>query len=150
MELRVSSPCPKSWDELVGDHRVRFCGQCRLNVYNLADMSREEAERIVRKTEGRLRVRLYMRGDQTATAEDCPRSGLRKRIGAAVTVSAVLFLGILGWSFRDAEDSYRSLYPSWVQSVINWFDPPLPRKAVMGIAPPRIPPPPAPPPPMEQ
>ena len=66
MELRISSPCPKSWDELVGDDKIRYCGQCRLNVYNLAEMPKEEVEALVRKTEGRLCGRLYMRGDKKA------------------------------------------------------------------------------------
>jgi hypothetical protein len=60
MDLRISSPCPKSWDDLVGDNRIRYCGQCKLNVYNQADMSSEDVAEIVRKTEGRLCGRLYM------------------------------------------------------------------------------------------
>ena len=62
MELRISSPCPKSWDDLVGDDRIRYCGQCRLNVYNFAEMGREEVERIVRRSEGRICGTLFVRG----------------------------------------------------------------------------------------
>jgi hypothetical protein len=60
MNLQISSPCPKSWDDLVGDHRIRYCGECRLNVYNLAEMPRVEVEALVRSTEGRLCGRLYL------------------------------------------------------------------------------------------
>ncbi len=47
MELIVSSPCPKTWEELVGNDRVRFCGQCHLNVYNLTIMKPAEIEQLV-------------------------------------------------------------------------------------------------------
>ena len=48
-----------------GDQRVRFCDQCKLNVYNLSEMSRPAAERLVLQTEGRLCVRYYQRADGT-------------------------------------------------------------------------------------
>ncbi len=32
--VRIASPCSASWDDMVGDERVRFCGQCTKNVYN--------------------------------------------------------------------------------------------------------------------
>ena len=34
-DLRVASPCPASWDAMVGDDRVRFCGQCQKSVYDI-------------------------------------------------------------------------------------------------------------------
>jgi len=141
MDLRVSSPCPKSWDDLVGDHRIRFCGQCKLNVYNLAEMSPEEVEQVVLKTEGRLCGRLYQRGDQTATVENCPRAGFRKKFLAALTVSAVLVLGALAWGLRSPDLVNRGTLPTWVRSVLRWFDPPAP--PVMGkmICPPKRTPP---------
>jgi xanthine dehydrogenase molybdopterin-binding subunit B len=30
------------------DDRVRFCGQCRQNVFNVAALSRDEARRLIR------------------------------------------------------------------------------------------------------
>jgi hypothetical protein len=131
MEWRISSPCPKSWEDLVGNDRVRYCGQCKLNVYNFADMSRAEAEAIVRKTEGRICGRLYVRGDRTATSQDCPRSGLRKRIGAALTAGALLLLGAFGALLREADAPPATAYPAWVQAVIDWIDPPPPPPRIL-------------------
>src|SRR6516162_8887116 len=37
--LRVASPCPADWNAMQGDDRVRFCGQCEKNVYNLSAMT---------------------------------------------------------------------------------------------------------------
>jgi hypothetical protein len=56
-----------------GDDKVRFCGECRLNVYNLSAMTRREAEEKVRQREGRLCVRFYQRADGTVLTQDCPR-----------------------------------------------------------------------------
>lgn len=140
MDLRVSSPCPKSWDDLVGDRRVRYCGQCRLNVYNLAEMSPEEVERVVLKTEGRLCGRLYDRGDQTATVQNCPRSGFRKKMAALLTVSAVLLLGGLAWGLRSSELVNQSALPSWVRVVLRWFEPDVPVLGAIRCFPPKTPP----------
>src|SRR5262245_23632544 len=44
--IKIAAPCPADWDQMFSfeDKRVRFCSQCNLNVYNLSDMSRQEAE----------------------------------------------------------------------------------------------------------
>src|SRR5262245_216807 len=44
----VANPCPKSWDEMRGDDRVRFCGHCQKNVFNLIAMTRAEADELLR------------------------------------------------------------------------------------------------------
>ena len=48
---------------MAGTDTVRFCGLCRLNVYNISEMKAEEAARLLARTEGRLCVRLYKRKD---------------------------------------------------------------------------------------
>ncbi|WP_437288983.1 hypothetical protein [Sorangium sp. So ce406] len=78
--LRVASPCPARWDEMVGDDRVRFCRTCEKNVYNLSEMPRDEAERLVRASAGDLCVRLYRRADGTVLTADCPVGVSRRRI----------------------------------------------------------------------
>ncbi len=55
--LRVASPCPADWNAMQGDDRVRFCGQCVKNVYNLSAMTHAEAEDLIREKEGKLCVR---------------------------------------------------------------------------------------------
>lgn len=78
-DLRVASPCNESWDEMLGDERVRFCTSCEKNVFNLSAMSRDEAEALLaERTEGELCVRFYRRADGTVLTSDCP-VGVRKR-----------------------------------------------------------------------
>lgn len=144
MELKISSPCPVSWDSMDGDDRVRFCGKCRLNVYNLTQMSPEEVEQTIRATGGRLCGRLYVRGDRTATAENCPNAGVRRRKKALWAAAVVLVLGGIAWAFRAWEPD-RSTAPSWVQSIMDWIDPrPEKPPILMGKICPTIPPPPPP------
>lgn len=54
--IQVASPCTANWQGMTGDDRVRHCTQCQLRVYNLSDMSSEEATDLVFQTEGRLCV----------------------------------------------------------------------------------------------
>jgi TonB family protein len=74
--VKVAAPCPAEWRFMYGDDRVRFCGQCSLNVYNLSAMTGQEAEDLIRRTEGRLCVRFYRRKDGTIVTQNCP-VGLR-------------------------------------------------------------------------
>jgi hypothetical protein len=74
--IEIASPCEASWDEMAGDDRTRFCRHCSLNVYNLSDMTRREAEAFVQGCEGRACIRFYRRADGTLLTRDCPL-GLR-------------------------------------------------------------------------
>jgi len=70
--IKVASPCSASWEEMKGNDRQRFCGQCELNVYNLSAMTITEAESLILNTEGRLCARFYRRPDGTVITKDCP------------------------------------------------------------------------------
>jgi hypothetical protein len=94
-QLRIAAPCPADWDQMFSfeDERVRFCSQCNLNVYNLSGMSREEAEALINKTEGRLCVRFYRRADGSILTQNCP-VGLRA-IKRRVSWAAQVVLGMV-------------------------------------------------------
>jgi hypothetical protein len=71
--IQIQNPCPADWDAMRGDDRVRFCGECKLHVYNLSAMSKTQAESLIASREGRLCVRYYQRADGTVITEDCSR-----------------------------------------------------------------------------
>jgi hypothetical protein len=83
---------------MYGDERTRFCGQCKLNVYNLSGMTREEAENLVTNAEGRLCVRFYRRADGTVITENCPVGWARVKQRARVYTTAAfsLIMTLLG------------------------------------------------------
>jgi len=76
-----------------GDDQVRFCRECSRNVYNLSEMTQDEAQRIVAEREGRLCVRFYQRRDGTVLTSDCPvgrrRTFLRTSAGTAFAVAGI-------------------------------------------------------------
>jgi hypothetical protein len=76
--VAIASPCDASWNDMTGNDRVRFCGACKKNVYNLSAMPRVEAEVLLSTYEGQVCVRLYRRKDGTVLTQDCP-VGVRKR-----------------------------------------------------------------------
>jgi hypothetical protein len=118
---------------MTGDNKVRFCGRCKLNVYNLPEMSREEVAAIVRQTGGQFCGRLYVRADRMATVRDCPRGAMRKRVRRGVMVAAVLLIAGFGWLLKSVGNQDRSVHPVWVQTVLKWIDPePAPREILMG------------------
>jgi hypothetical protein len=110
--LKIASPCSADWNAMHGDERKRFCGDCKLNVYNLSGMTRYDAEHLLRLSEGRLCVRYFQRADGTVLTRNCPvgwaRVKQRVSILAATVFSLVvsLFAGIFVVGFfktpRDA------------------------------------------------
>ncbi len=53
----VKSPCNEDWNDMKGTDKVRFCSHCAKNVNNLSEMTRKEATRLVRASDGRLCIR---------------------------------------------------------------------------------------------
>ncbi len=92
--VRVAAPCPAEWEKMVGDERMRYCGQCSLHVYNLSGMTKREAETLVANAEGSLCVRYYSRADGSILTRNCPVGlrALKQRVTriAGATLSAVL------------------------------------------------------------
>lgn len=101
-DVRVAAPCSAEWDTMFGNERVRFCDQCQLNVYNLSEMSKAEAERLIGQAEGRLCIRFYRRRDGSIITRNCP-VGLRaikrrlSRIATAVASSVLSFIAGIGF-----------------------------------------------------
>ncbi|HEV8139202.1 MAG TPA: carboxypeptidase-like regulatory domain-containing protein, partial [Pyrinomonadaceae bacterium] len=99
-QIRVASPCPVSWEQMTGDNRVRFCNECHLNVYNFAELTRTEAEDLLRTTEGSVCGRLYRRADGTLITKDCP-VGLRavrrrlKRVAGALFATLISMVSVV-------------------------------------------------------
>ena len=144
--IQVASPCSASWDEMAGDDRARFCGQCRLNVYNLSEMTRAEATAFVQNREGRTCIRFYRRTDGTVITRDCPVGlrALRRRVArmAAAVVAlcgAIMASTVFAWTNsvsgrRAAPASPTAASPK--TKFLQWLSPPQQTNIVMGGCPP--------------
>lgn len=105
LKIKIASPCKASWENMSGDERVRHCGACKLNVYDISAMTADQALTLIRGTEGQLCVRLHARPDGRVITRNCPvgwRARLRRRaawlttmMGAAagLLITAVAGLG---------------------------------------------------------
>jgi hypothetical protein len=94
--VKVASPCPADWDKMIGSDRVRFCGQCQLNVFNLSAMTRDQAESVIAGAEGRLCVRFYRRKDGSILTQDCP-VGLRAIRQRATRIKRAVLSALFGF-----------------------------------------------------
>jgi len=117
--LRIDDPCTVDWGRMDGDDRVRHCGVCERNVYDLTVLSSEEIDELLARYEGGgLCVQMLLRADGTVVVADeakrCPEevAGAAKRrdrrrllvgaIGAAVGASAFATLARMAASWVEA------------------------------------------------
>lgn len=109
--VRVASPCSAGWDNMKGDDRVRFCGLCEKNVYDLSQMTRDEAERFVRENEAPgACIRLHRRKDGTILTADCAvgaRRVLRLRVVGAVAGVSMLGAAVAAWTMIAPDQKAR-------------------------------------------
>jgi hypothetical protein len=130
-DVSIAAPCKASWDEMVGDDHVRFCGQCEKNVYNLSSLPREEAEALLVAREGKMCVRLYKRVDGTVLTNDCP-VGVKKRRRRRAAIAAVgggMMAAAAALGARESAHTMGSAMPATMGSAVvmtGEVAPPLP------------------------
>ena len=101
--IEIKIPCQASWAEMAGDERMRFCKLCRLHVYNLAEMTRKEAEALVVGSTGRVCVQLYRRPDGTVLTRSCRAARRIRRLAAmAASLVAAAVVGFFLWASGQA------------------------------------------------
>lgn len=141
-QVRIASPCSMRWEDMTAvdgaaSHRVRHCGACDLNVYNLSGMPRAEAEALVRSRAAsgeRLCAQLLVRADGTVLTRDCP-VGLRAariRLARAFTrlaAAAAFFLtGAAAAWFRERNPAGPGLGRAQpFATLTDWISPPKPQ-----------------------
>ena len=126
-QVGVASPCHVNWSDMAGDDRARFCSHCKLNVYDLGAMTRDEATAFISGREGRTCVRFYRRHDGTILTRDCPVGlrAVRRRLARAVAALASVVVALIGgtlfgsWANRLMPEGFRS--PS--DAFSHWVDP---------------------------
>jgi hypothetical protein len=149
-QVRVATPCTMRWEHMqpVDSDRVRHCGSCNLNVYNLSGMAPAEAEALVSSrladagVGGRLCIRMFARTDGTLIARDCPvglRAARSRLVRAVSRLAAAVALFTTAGVFargRDRQSNMTGL--SRVQpfaTICSWLRPRVPTpRPVMGEA----------------
>jgi len=96
--VAIPITCPVPWDSMHGDHRTRFCDQCRQNVHDVSELTRAEAVELVTGGEEMPCLRLYRRQDGRVMTTDCMTrrervwKWLHKRAPWAAAAFAMVFL----------------------------------------------------------
>jgi hypothetical protein len=138
--IRVASPCTARWADMTSDDCSRFCAQCQKQVYNLSEMTAEDASDVIRQKEGKLCVRFYKREDGTVLTADCPVGAAAiwrraKRLAAAAVgllVSGLAMSIVAADTGRRPEKRLRpKAYQAWdgaisaVRDFVNPKQPPI-------------------------
>ncbi len=99
--VRIASPCSANWNEMYGNVRKRYCSECKLNVYNLSEMTQREAENFLINSEGRVCVKFYRRSDGSVLTKDCPVGwqALKRKVSRAATAVFALIAGFFSGNF---------------------------------------------------
>ena len=119
--VHIAAPCQADWDQMIGNERVRFCGQCSLNVYNLSGMTRSDAESLIARTEGRLCVRFYRRSDGSIITKDCPVGlrAIRRRVSYVAKAISSMVLGLFaGLGLHEAFSNIVPFRPERTMGII--------------------------------
>jgi hypothetical protein len=95
--VRTAKPCAASWDDMEGDDQVRHCSGCDKDVFHLSHMTREDAERLVAATNGKLCARYYRRADGTILTADCPVGVRDARRRKLVVAGTTVMIAAAGW-----------------------------------------------------
>lgn len=105
-KLRVASPCSVPWETMTGDERIRHCHSCKMNIYNISEMTKTEVENLIGKREDRICIRLYKRADGTVLTKDCPVGfrAYQKRVARFAGAALTAILGLFSVSFGQRTD----------------------------------------------
>jgi hypothetical protein len=107
--LTIPSPCTADWDSMRGNEQVRFCQHCNLSVHNLSSMTRFEAKRLVKKSQGRLCIRYYRRPDGSVQVVTDKLHNIKRR---ASKIAAGAFGATLSLCASAAAQSTPTTQPS--------------------------------------
>ncbi len=126
--LVIDTPCPMDWDRMDGDGRKRFCSRCEKTVYNIAEMTEQEALQLIGEGDRSICARIFRRPDGTIVTRRCPVLGM-KTTGRRFQFSIATLVTLLTSSaalFASAPWIGKQIEPI----VERWFAEPQPIPAV--------------------
>jgi len=91
-----------------GDERERLCRQCSKKVYNISDLSKKDAERLLRVNEGRkMCYTFFVRQDGTIKTDNCPAilRPVREKFRSLQKACSIAMAFLFSISAASAKDS---------------------------------------------
>ena len=100
----IPAPCDADWDSMIGNDQVRFCEHCKLHVTNLSSLTRQDAIRLVARSQGRLCVRFVQRPNGRVLTKQVPEKlhHIARRVSR---IAAGAFTATLSLSSAAAQES---------------------------------------------
>jgi hypothetical protein len=95
--LQIRKPCPKTWNELLGDGPKRFCSECSLHVHDASQLTRAQSEALLASATGRVCMRMQLDARGAPVFRDARRTARVART-ARWAISAAA--GLLAACFR--------------------------------------------------
>jgi hypothetical protein len=95
-KFRTGTPCPADWDLMRGDERVRYCPECKRDVYDFSKMSDEDIEHLVARGGQRLCARVRQRPSGVVVTTDSSVSfgGLMRRMSRLATIALAAAISV--------------------------------------------------------
>jgi hypothetical protein len=94
--MDIAQSCSTDWESMTGDEKIRFCIECKKDVYNFSAMTRREAELLLQKNSGKICARITRDADGTVITANPPAGlnlvNLRASKFASAVVTAALSL----------------------------------------------------------
>lgn len=105
--IDIPKPCQVPWDTMTGDERIRFCGMCKKNVYNISEMGTSEAESFLQENLGSVCLSFFRRADGTIVTDTCPKflKPVRDGFQCIRKVAAIILSALLSTSPGFAQTS---------------------------------------------
>jgi hypothetical protein len=96
-KYKSATACSSDWDRMKGTGCVKFCEQCKLQVYDFSKTEMPEVESTIFKTEGKKNFVLYKRSDGKFLTSDCPVGVKRKQTILVASICGVLVVAGFLW-----------------------------------------------------
>jgi hypothetical protein len=93
--VQIASPCSARWEDMFGDERVRHCGSCDKDVFDLSEMTAAEAEALLAQSGAPVCARLHRRADGTVITRDCAVGAKQKRRRRWLAAGAAVAGGVM-------------------------------------------------------
>ena len=116
--MTIPSPCTADWSSMIGNEQVRFCEHCSLEVHNLSRMTRNQAERLVARSNGRLCVRYHYDPADRALNSTVPQKlhHISRRVSR---IAAGAFSATLSITSAVAQNSTSSQTPNVATATVT-------------------------------
>jgi hypothetical protein len=111
--LYIANPCHADWNEMTGDDRVRQCAACAKPVFNLSELTRVEAEKLITDKGGNFCGRFYHRKDGTILLADCTVGGAGAQKRSFVLAAAL----VAGTAYAKLRRGTPPVEPPTIQNI---------------------------------